>query len=93
MLVTSIYDSEEADPIIGFYTARLLRADTESDAFNSAKSVVSEEWSKPPLRDIDIGGPPQLSADKIEKVSWLTYLASASGKGFTCYTSENATRH
>jgi len=95
MLGISASESEGADPIIGFYTTRLLRAETESDAATAAKTLVAEEWSKPPLRDINVGSSPRLSVDAVERIGRLIYLASGSGKGFTFYTSSDSskTRH
>jgi hypothetical protein len=80
--------TQDDAPIIGFYTTRYVRGKNGDAAIIAAKSLLTREWSTPPLRDINSGAVPQLTVDS-EKIGLIEYMIATAGKGFTFYSVED----
>ena len=79
---------EEDDPIIGFFTTRVVRGATDRDAVQRAIALVRADWARPPLKKINRGSEPTLTVDLVEKVAFLECFSIGPGEGYTFYTAE-----
>jgi hypothetical protein len=77
----------EVEAIVGFYTTRVVRADSAQRAEAVAAEMVSNEWATPPLSTQNKGKAPELVVEQVFMVSALKALTTRN-KGFTFYSQE-----
>jgi hypothetical protein len=56
------------DPIIGFYTTRIVRARDNIEAAKMVKQVILEEWGKEPFLSSNTSALPILNIESIEEL-------------------------
>ena len=73
------------DAIIGFYTTRLVKAETRQEAEIKAKDMIIKEWSSGPCALSNKGSLPKL---RIETVTDKTFFDSlrVKNKGYSFYS-------
>ncbi len=77
------------EPIIGFFTARRVKATDEQSAFEEAKRLILEEWQSGEYLDANMGDIPTLKVDSIRSLGFLERLFSrVKYKGYTFYSKE-----
>lgn len=64
------------DAIVGFYTTRIVRATDEADAERAACAMVQAQWLAPKYKSNNVGGPPQLSIESVQRTSFWAWLRS-----------------
>ncbi len=76
---------DSPDPIVGFYTARVVTAKSESEAERLAVENVLEQWSAGPYGQVNRGTVPRLTVESVEVTSWFDRLFRR-GTGYVFYT-------
>jgi hypothetical protein len=76
------------DAVIGFYTTRLVKAETRQEAEIKAKEMIIKEWSSGPCALSNKGSLPKL---RIETITDKTFFASlrVKNKGYTFYNHDD----
>jgi hypothetical protein len=73
------------EPIIGFFTTRLVKARTVDEAEGKAKEMVLSDWTVGEYASINQGGTPALKVDTVYSASWWQSL-KYKNTGHTFYT-------
>lgn len=77
--------SEEGGPsITGFFTTRLVRAETAAEAEKKAKAMIISEWTSGEYSEVNTGLIPLLSIEKTFESSFWKYLRFKN-RGYTFY--------
>ena len=76
------------DAIIGFYTTRLVKADTPQEAEIKTKEIIIKEWSSGPYALANKGSLPKLS---VKRVTGKTFFDSlrVKNKGYSFYSHDD----
>lgn len=70
-------------PGIGFYTSRAIRAGSAEEAVEKARKSVLAVWATDEYVRANAGGPPVLSTDKVEEVTfWQARKIPSNGHTF-----------
>lgn len=69
--------------IIGFYTTRIVRASDEANAARAACTMVQAQWLSPPYKTSNVGGPPRLQVESVQRSSiWSSLRFRNTGHSF-----------
>lgn len=77
-------------PAIGFYTTRVVRAASDTQAAHKAEELVFAEWAAPPYVNANTGGSPRLTVESVDRVPLMRALRVPNG-GYTFYEREDTT--
>ncbi|MDI4635540.1 hypothetical protein J7U46_20925 [Pelomonas sp. V22] len=69
-----IPDENPENAIVGFYTTRIVRAANEEAAELAACAMVQAQWLEPEYKSNNIGGPPQLKIESVQRSSFIAWL-------------------
>jgi hypothetical protein len=73
------------DPIIGFFTTRVVRAEATEAAVTKAKKLVISEWKEGAYAAANMANVPSLNTETAVRVGYLTGIFSKP-KGYTFFT-------
>ena len=77
------------EPIIGFYTTRCVKASDAELAIEIAKKSILEEWKDGEYKDSNIGQLPNLEAEEVQKIGFLSRMFSQNpNRGYTFYSQD-----
>jgi hypothetical protein len=79
---------EGGEPIVGFFTTRLVSASTSSEAESKAKKMVIADWTAGEYADSNKGAVPQLTVESVQACSFLKRFTFKNG-GHAFYTDED----
>jgi hypothetical protein len=84
----NIPSEDGEDAIIGFYTTRLVKAETRQEAEIKAKEMITKEWSTGPYAMSNKGSLPKL---RIETITDKTFFDSlrVKNKGYAFYNHDD----
>ena len=74
--------------IVGFFTTRVVRADTESEAIAAAKAMVESDWRTGAYSSVNAGSLPSLEVQWVWRDSFLGALRFNNG-GHIFYLAED----
>jgi len=77
-----------AKPIIGFYTTRVVKAESRSAAEEKAKGDLSEEWTSEPYVSSNSGALPTLIVESVKVVRFFDWLRSKN-RGYSFYADQD----
>jgi hypothetical protein len=69
-----IPDETPGKAIVGFYATRIVRAAGEAHAERTACAMVQAQWLAPGYKSNNIGGPPRLYTEFVERTTFLAWL-------------------
>jgi len=78
-----------AKPIIGFYTTRVVKAESRIAAEEKAKGHLSKEWASEPYVSSNSGALPTLIVESVKEVRFFDWLRSKN-RGYSFYVDQNA---
>ena len=79
----------EADAVVGFFTTRVVRAQTLADAQHLAKQLVLTEWRAGGAYAVcNRGGVPSLVVEESFRIGFLRGVFGRSRKGYAFYTQD-----
>jgi len=64
----------DGPPIVGFFTTRVVRSDSVPEAEQKAKAMVLADWTTGEYAASNVGGKPELKADRVYGSNWWQYL-------------------
>lgn len=77
----------EAEPIIGFFTTRVVRAKSPDSAIEIAKALILQEWETGKYEQTNTGSLPELSVEMVSRPSWYQMLfRRIPTKGYSFYS-------
>ena len=83
-----IPDQDGSDPIVGFFTTRLVRAVSTEAAGHKAEAMLLAEWKSPPYVDSNKGDTPRITIEQVNETGFLDSLRFKN-TGHTFYTEED----
>ncbi len=80
----SVHSEDEVTKVIGFFTTRVVNAETKEAAVRMAKNLVMSEWLEGKYAASNTGNLPNLGIESVSSLSLLKGLFSKP-KGYTFY--------
>ncbi len=78
---------EASDPIVGFYTTRLVKAASPEAARHKAEAMLCAEWSSGENAEANKGRVPRITVESVRETTWL-HSFRFKNSGHTFYTGE-----
>lgn len=75
------------EPIIGFFTTRIVNADSAEEAISMATKSVQDDWRKSDYKNQNLGTDPTLELETVKKIGVITAIRNRNiRKGYTFFS-------
>lgn len=84
-----VVDLYDGPPVVGFFTTRIVRAESVKAAEEAAKAMVLADWTEGEHAALNQGGVPRLRTEAVYASSWWQHLRFRN-HGHTFFPEEDA---